>query len=537
MMVVCFGLYQKYQASHFFKNELSTFGVEVSEEDELVTYAWLQAQTDPLFAMPGISLIDFRVSTANLKKTTESIKSYYEPSEQAAIEQLYPLEFLSKLVELEETRRKFILSPSPELANEYTRSVSVVAEAYESYLKSFLSTLADIHPDTLSGKQIRFHSGFSSPVYIRSVYERVLTNADLMREKARLRESCLGGEGKKCEGLMVPHISTGSRENDPRVNQLPTNISEHLAFLQAFKAYPYNQWQYEKPAAVLQQASCFEQYQPAYFHLWWREGPDGSSIFKPDILNELIFYDFVNGPQARWRYAQELIARGGGPYAYQPLTTHYVCPDLATDLSKLQTLVFVDRSGGTISYDGTDEEVFEYVDEHNRLLIRYKESGVLQESDLAAYAQNLQEMLTTLHFGRLSDELGQATTIKLFETYLIIRTQSAAYEEILMSVVSNNDAVSQYAYHGTGTTLEELFYIRSMPEALLLFMNPTVSKENHSIVETYVGSLPEKVVTTYEDVSASSTESLVEQLQQTLYLDIEMGREAGNEYTTTQWFF
>lgn len=375
--------------------QLEWFGAH-DENRGLDDYVTLQ-KIDPLYAFPGMDLNAFMESVDALEASRDMLARHFDvASSTKTYRVVYPIEYLRLQGELERVRRELIREPTKDLAWQHRELLLATIDARILYIERYLTQLSLVEPESYYGEIIRFHNGYANADYFKRVLETYLEVAHTQREEEVRRYECLVSGEEGC--LRVP--SEIRETHDARiVGDVEGPVNENRKKIAAYREVAVTD-----PSVIiaLSQSQCVPvEDGPVYYHLAWLDNEEYEvSILRPDVLNTLYYYDLREGPQAAWSYAKEYIARGGPRFAYQPLANHYVCPDLATDLS---VVLAVAASSTNVSLEEPElayrlktvyfPELIMSIVHSNTLIPEYDHFGTETTFDEFLYTRNVPKVL------------------------------------------------------------------------------------------------------------------------------------------------
>lgn len=457
------------------------------------------ARMSPLFAFPGMDLEMYDLALGELEKSRIDLADYWsiDRAERPDLyNAIYPLEYLKAVGELERMRRVFLDEPTRESASAYQAKLLETIDVYEAELDNYLAVLTRAVGTELYESQTRFHTGYSNAEYLERVLKVYKEAAGAARSEASRRARCGTGLFEApCPGVSYPEIETVG-------DTLPsTDVvgSENLTLIRAYRDAVYVSTTSVPSVAVIDESQCWLGDGAAQYHLWWYEHESGTRIFRPDIINELYFYDFESGQQAEWNFAKEFISRGGPRYIYQPVANHYVCPDLASDMTKLLGMYFV--------YEESNLDTNDF----------------FYEGQVTKYVNELRENL-------VANTITGKDETKAEELILSYAYKTPGYPEALMSVVLSNTVPREYGLYGTDTKFSEFLYLRSVPKLLFGGFNPSIVPVDVSLIETPAYAYPESLVPLSLLRESHSESELVDMLIRAAETEHEMVRAVEYEY-------
>ena len=159
------------------------------------------------------------------------------------------------------------------------------------------------------------------------------------------------------------------------------------------------------------------------------------------------------------------------------------------------------------------------------------DSKQLTQTTVEVYINALQTLLTSTSEPDLYEYIGKATTQKVHNLVTTYYARTAYFPDMLMSVVSNNEAVADYALHGTQFGLGDLLLLRTAPMVLYGGFTPTIQPTAHTFVREF-DPLPPDIVVTWPDLEITDTTTFIHKLQEAERVVIDMAASIGTIYPT-----
>ena len=127
--------------------------------------------------------------------------------------------------------------------------------------------------------------------------------------------------------------------------------------------------------------------------------------------------------------------------------------------------------------------------------------------------------------------IGQTTTQKAHDLVTVYYARTAYFPDVLMSVVSNNEAITDYASHGVQFGLGELLVLRTAPMVLYGGFTPTIQPQPHTFVREFVPESPD-IIVTWSDLEIVDTTTFIRKLQEAEQVVIDIAASIGTIYPT-----
>lgn len=466
----------------------------------------LLARLDPLFGFPGMDLTAYERALDELQHSREDLADYFEVGESQEpilYQTIYPLEFLRSVETLESLRRELVGAPSEDSARRYHAALLMTIDVYQTYIENYLSILDDSTEIGFHEPQTRFHTGYSNATYFSQVLRVYADAAEAAKDEAHKRRACqqLLRVTSSCMSPQYPEEFVAGEAGERL--EVSETIAQNVALTRTYREAVYQGTTTNPALVALENSQCFFEQQPVYYHLWWHKAPNGSLVFRPDMINELYVYDFKTGKQSSWNFSKEYISRGGPQYIFQPVANHYVCPDLASDMMTLLSIADVYEKG-------------------------VLEGGeMMREHEVLAH---LDALAADLRSGALSGEEVHAAE-ELLVTYA---HKTTGFPEAIMNVVLSNRVPREYGLYGTDTPLSEFMYLRSVPKLMLAGFNPSVLPVDVSFIEVPAHAYPEHLIPLSHLQTEYTTEELSEFFTGAVQTEYEMLRDVDYIYLKTK---
>ncbi len=509
-------------------------GISDKHRNKLLQLAYFAtvARIDPLLALPGVDLEVFRAVIDEIEASQERVTSVYSPEDRKMIRMsLYPISFLKSLHDLEQLRRQVVETPSFSDTETYQRQFVETYELYIENIETLQHAIEVLVPDAIKRSTIRFHTGNSSMGFIANTLAKYQDGITQVYETQLDRFRCYKGVAKYCFEITRPQLP--SIVQSTASDEYKNTVMQHQTFIEAFRQDPYRGYSHPYANVELSTSRCGDPDKPGYYYLWWREDDSGLAIFRPDLLHELFFYDFWHGKQADWQYAQVYRTLRGPQYTYQPIASHYVCPDLGLDMATILSMLYVDENKLHIVPVGSEPqpEIDPLIDAANFAYDELTDSQQLIQVAIEVYIDALHALLTSTSESELYEYIGTTATQTAHDLVTVYYARTAYVPDVLMSVVSDNEAVANYALHGTSTGLDELLLLRTVPMVLYGGFTPTIQPQPHTFVREFISEPPD-ILVTWPDLEIVDTATFVRELQKAERVKIDMSASVGTVYPT-----
>ena len=498
-----------------------------------LAYFATAARIDPLFALPGTDLNTFYLTIDELEVSQERIASVYGPEEQEIIRgSLYPISFLRSLHRLEYLRRELITTPSFANAEKYQQQFAKSYELYVENIDALQNAIRILVPEKIKKGVIRFHTGNSSVEFITNTLNKYKNGATETYKKHINRFHCYEGKYRHCIEIIRPKLPLTEQLNIS--DEYKNMIIHHRDFIKTLRQAPYRGYGHSYDSIEISTSRCGDLGKPGFYYPWWREDYSELPVFRPDLLHNLYFYDFWNGRQSHWWYAQLHREQGGPQYVYQPIANHYACPDLGLDMASVLSTLFVEEKKLRITpiVSESRSEIDGFIDAANTAYDAVTtDPQHLTQTTIRAYIDALHALLSAVTEAELYEYIGIATTRTAHDLIIVYYARTAHLPDVLMSIINNNEAVIDYALHNTHTGLGELLLLQTGPMTLYGGFTPTIQPQPLSFIREFISGPPD-IVVTLEDLEIKDTMAFIRDLWRGMEIDIDMSSSVGTFYPT-----
>ena len=510
-------------------------GVSVARQNKLLRLAYFATvmRIDPLLALPGVDLEVFYAAIGELERSQERIASVYssEETKDLILTSLYPISFLKSLHDLEQLRRQVIGNPSFSDAEAYQQQFAHTYKLYRETMTAFQYAIEEHIPDEVKESIFSFHTGYSDVEFFANTLKKYQDGIAQVYKMQRNRFRCYEGKIKYCSEIVRPQLP--SIVSSIVSDEYKDTILQHQAFVKAFREEPYRGYSHPYARVELSTSRCGDQGKPGYYYPWWREDDSGLSVFRPELLHEIFFYDLWHGWHSEWEYAKAYRALGGPQYLYQSIANHYVCPDLGLDMTTMLSMLYVAENKLRLSPVGLDPqpEIDTLIDAVTSAYYALPDSQHLTQVTIESYITALHVLLTSVSEPDLYEYIGPTTTQALHDLVTVYYARTASLPDVLMSLVSNNEAVADYALYGTPTGLPSLLLLQTAPMVLYGGFTPTIQPRPYSFVREFTSEPPD-IVITLSNLEIADITAFIHKLWESQWVIIAMSASVGTIYPT-----
>lgn len=484
------------------KHELDAFTFPSHEEGsfsrkEASLYRYvIAARIDPIFALPGVDIQNLRVAIEALEVSRNEFLDSFEPHEQKLLrDTLYPLDFLEKLSQSENTRRTFIDDPSYASARAYHEAIKAALSAYKENVRDFTRIVR-----TFDDRTLGFWDGTTNPRHIAGILEEAASEASRRSREESLRFMCLS-YGFPCPSLLQAQGATMPDYENEAGDTLPPAIERNLAIVDGRADRPaqtLTQWGEEwhartarvldedppsplsaLPVALHRDSHCTLDGESAYVRFWWSNSRASDiPTERLSLVNDLYFHDVES---AQSDFEQELKALGV-LYMYQPLNP-FVCIDYGNDSAAIFTARAIQRSLQNHSLFIDREPDGELLERLRELEGAIRESqDVLSTHTVDVFIGLLESLLLSGENPPLHTLIGRESALQAEQLITLWKSKSAGFEH-LVGYADDENVTTRLLAQYRDLTLEELFLIRSYASILFQLSNETIVSSEKSLIE------------------------------------------------------
>jgi hypothetical protein len=299
-----------------------------------LTYEKTLAQRNPLMALPGVDPKAMRVAVAELQETAILLSMRGSGIRDASLiaASLYPVDFLTAVTQLEETRQNFLHSGSDADAFLYRMQLDRTIRAYERDTARYRSAFKQIVPANAEAfvtqteivtRQMRFDA-----------LDMLDTAASQTATLAAKRNSCVRGAIDNCDisEVLIPRMEVP--EVVP-VSDSARSLAQHIR--QLFRdPVGYEMESPDMSLFLLNKSSCIQPRSGTALLFTFRNEPTQSGSFSlPLFLGDVNFIpsaQFVGTP-----YYSHFAASGIAYVQTSPLM-YYTCQEADEDIGTLEAM-------------------------------------------------------------------------------------------------------------------------------------------------------------------------------------------------------
>lgn len=381
----------------------------------------------PILAMPGTNTEKARIALAELKiSAAGAVAPFSDEVADISHTEIYPYEYLSKLLSLEDARRQMLAQPSEHSSALYHTALISTLDAYYAALTHAVEALS-------VGIPTRFSSfgGKTGAVYVASVLASGRERIELLRTEEDRRYDCATGNSSRCSEIPAwPNyakdtLSTYESTSVPAT--LPPTVEAIRMQLRAHASklgIPLS----DVETVSLMQSSCYPSYRPIYYDISTHRSEVSPAIAgRFTLLNDAFFYETEHIPV---NYSQALY-KNGAVFSYQPFNL-YICQDAGRELGDLLAIRYSRMllSSSPIALENR------FALPALRTLIRaqdaFLEEEIPNQQTYYELVRAIEHALATINEERLLQIFGsREALVRMNEVAQVARTRSAQFELIL----------------------------------------------------------------------------------------------------------
>lgn len=482
--VVSYRGYSYYQVMHhidFFKQQIALYdepAISGSLGDYRAQYFQTLVRYDPMYGLPGVDLDDWSESVRLLEQSRQEIidLNNYDDSRQDNIKQyLYPTDFLRKQGIAERLRRDYIDNPTGDMLGQYFDAVDAVVTSYERYVADSIEIFSsfDQYQVSLYDSELSFATGGTDLTHFTQTLESYLSETKRRYNIISQDRECFGGIIESCRPVVTPMrpvVPTMTSADNWWTNDMRNRyyIIDNLRSKGPTDGYPY-----DVPVLVLDHSSCLIDSDPIGYYMWWRKMPGTEAgLFRPDLINDIYAVDLNEGYMSDIQFSKRYRALGGPRYKQQPVSQHYTCLDWTDDLVELGRMMFV------LDIVRPDVIAFGNVGVYADI---YRQVVALEDVDVVTQ-QHTADIMASLYDIANSKDISLDQQKIINDWLLVYRLGTYRYDEMLSSLVINNNAVKEYVAFDIWDFYRNIFMARNTYPLLLEGLNPSVLSENRSFL-------------------------------------------------------
>ncbi|MBI5457494.1 hypothetical protein HY971_02090 [Candidatus Kaiserbacteria bacterium] len=298
-----------------------------------LAYKKVSADYSPILAIPGEDTAKLRIAIEKLAQTQNEIAvSQATPSSARAVDDLFPIPFLSALVGAEDARRSFIESGKDTDASRYDDALRSALAAYESSLSRFRRSLVSTVSDTST-----VYAASDAIVSKQTIVSALSQLHDALlaaRSHIRSRTDCVRGIIHACDtaDLSYPTIIL-----PPPVKVGPAALSTTHE-IQRLLASAYKDPQVENaPLVALSDSVCASGVPGKPIFTMYTGVVGGEPLLTPLPLGDIRLFRIGSSSTPFLQY----FTSHGVMYLWHSPFTHYKCLRIQSDTSKIIAVIAV----------------------------------------------------------------------------------------------------------------------------------------------------------------------------------------------------
>ena len=415
--------------------------VEPSFTVSRLAYAKMLARRSPFLSTEGISPEDLHQAAVDLRKTAHMLSELQADSLKAfAVNyQLYPVNFLFKLAELEHIRQNFLARGGSYEAQLYEVALWESVDTYQRDIAAFRRGFEDSVPKEMAGYVTE-----KSIVDRKGILEMLGTlrssSEELLRE-INARSLCYRGFIEKCEFFPLSILPAA---------QLPTELSTGEEVRSLIAAADGKD--IAGPFIEIEKSACVER---AALFIMDTQVPRYVGDLRLLPVEEHTPFPFVN------YFSQHDI-----PYIPHTPLIYYACPDTLPDYGAVGAVLavraFASSTPGSFFLDGLEKE--EIVSLEEKLLA----DSVVRETDAKAYISSLV---------RLRIKLPVEVVASIDALFLRLAEGSEGLITVIRRITSAEHGNLVLQDRGAALDRDALFLFYTRSAFLSLFLSNTLAAE------------------------------------------------------------
>lgn len=298
--------------------------VSARKEYEIMrlAYAAWHLRREPIVSLP---LSDLEHVTTSIRDLSAVVKRMQEKNtaEAAALEDLFPLDFLSSLTNAEEKRRAFLAETSAKNLEAYLEATAETLATRSHDLERFRERFDAFAPDERT--RLASIGGIFSIGSLRAAYDDTQVDTALLEERLHAQVACLDGHYSFCSDAQP------SRDALRPDAELPDSVPMSVRDIQRFRNDVYTKSSNPLTIALTATSCTVTEESPHFFTIW----KDGGDDFLYTYDNDIYLLDLEKLTYPVFTYQRQTL---GISYGMLSPFVFYQCPDLARVTGELYAI-------------------------------------------------------------------------------------------------------------------------------------------------------------------------------------------------------
>lgn len=476
----------------FSKKEGGSISESTKEEVLRLARFVVETRIDPVFGLAGADTEKIRRAARFLEQDTKDfIVLYPEYPPSFVVHELYPTDLFYAMADMEEARREFVHAPSSDRAGVYEKLLMNSIELYQKYLVHHRNIGQTLEGGEAGIAYFSFTGGATSLSYLNRQLDVVLHEVSKQKTKAEERFFCYEGESTKCASLedSLSTLLSFTEEHDEQstisfTTIVPPYVSKYASLFADFIAYQNSESQKQNAESfvLVDDSTCLGRLSgdTPIFATFTRKFSD-EEVLALGWSNDLLFYETEPG------YASStylgILKEHGVPYAFQPATNFYMCPDSAGDYLTVGTLLSIQRD---LQGDPLFRETSITGDLFTTLASLEEsiaETSLVRESDVASYTRGIGSLIKKYGEEKLAEIFSPQDVFRMEEFIGYYYQNTPLFADLLFTMHDHNQFLYADAHHKPHTTFTDLFVARGYQAATFSLFNRSVVPQRLSLIE------------------------------------------------------